>query len=189
MFCVCNTICYGVQYECFVCAMQYVMVWKWMLVSTMWYALVWKWMFVCIMKYALVCIMIVCMYHASFLYWHELAETMYPDFVTCSNCLNCYWKWALALTLYNTIARKCYTCIWHLVYSIPRSLPLSLVNPRSRPLISWHTRANQLALTQNCLHLTYWAFNCVVMVEWTTFVVEYVFTDLPNSVSFVRAIY
>ena len=51
------------------------------------------------------------------------------------------------------------------------------------------TRANQLALTQKCLHLTYWAFNCVVMVEITTFVVEYVFTDLPNSVSFVRAIY
>ena len=35
---------------------------------------------------------------------------MCPDFVTCSNRLNCNWKWALVLTLYNTIAWKCYPC-------------------------------------------------------------------------------
>ena len=110
MFHVCNEACYGVQYECFVCATQHVMVWKWIFFCTMWYALVWKWMFVCTMKYDVVCIMSVCLYHACFLYWHELAKTMCTDFVTCLNRLNCHWKWALALTLYNTIAWKHYLC-------------------------------------------------------------------------------
>ena len=110
MFRVCNVACYGVQYECFACAKQYVIVWKWVFVCTRWYAFVWKWVFVCTMKYAMVCIMNVCVYHACFLYWHELAKTMCTDFVTCLNCLNCHWKWAWALTLYNTLAQKCYPC-------------------------------------------------------------------------------
>ena len=112
--------------------MQYVTVWKWMFVFTMCYALVWKWVFVCIMKEALVCIMIVCIYHACFLYWHELAETMYPDFVTCSNCLNCYWKWALALTLYNMIAWKCYPCTSFVAY-----LPSLLATFQPTHLFHW----------------------------------------------------
>ena len=147
MFCVCSSICYSVQYECFACAMQYVMVWKWNFVCTMWYALVWKWMFVCTMKYALVCIMNICVYHACFLYWHELTITMCPDFVTCSNCLSCNWKWALVLTPLSTIAQKCYPYIWHLIYSLPRSRPLLLVSPCYQPLIGQHNSARVSCLT------------------------------------------
>ena len=83
--------------------------------------------------------MYICVYHDCLLYCHELAETVCLDIIACLNCLNCDWKWALVPTLYNTIAWKCYPCIWHLVYCIPRSLPLLLVCSHSWPLISQHT--------------------------------------------------
>ena len=98
-----------------------------------------KWMFVGYMKYALVCKMNVCMiYEICFgvqneccMYYeicfgvqneccmyYEICfgvlswtrQHDWPDSVTCSNCSNCNWKWAFVLTLYNTIAQKCYAC-------------------------------------------------------------------------------
>ena len=55
--------------------------------------------------------MYICVYHACVLYCHELAETIVWAFVTCSNCLICKRKWALVLTLLNTIAQKCNPCL------------------------------------------------------------------------------
>ena len=112
----------------------------WMFVLTMWYALVCK-MSVCVCD--VICfgaqniyLCVPCLFAVlSWTCWNNC-----PDIATCSNCQNCNWKWAWALTLYNTIAQKCHPCIWHLVYSIPRSLPLLLVYPWYWPLISQHKR-------------------------------------------------
>ena len=104
------------------------------------------------MQYAMVCTMNVCMYHviclrmkmnvrmnhACCLYWHELAKTMCPDFVTCLNCLNCNWKWALALTLLNMIAWKCWPHISIFSYTSSRSPLLLLASPCYYPLAGQH---------------------------------------------------
>ena len=94
MFSLCYVICFGVQYGCLYakCNMP-------------WCA---KCMFICTMKYSLVCRMYFYLYFACFLFCHELAKTVCPDFVICSHCLNCKWKWELALNLLNTIAQKLY---------------------------------------------------------------------------------
>ena len=112
---------------------------KWMFVWYMKYSLVCKMNVVCTMKYTLVCKMNVCMiyeirfgvqneccmlYEICFGVQNEccmLYEICFgvlswtrqhncPDIVTCSNRSNCNWKWAFVLTLYNTIARKLYSC-------------------------------------------------------------------------------
>ena len=88
---------------------------KLMFVWSMSYALVCKMNVVSTMKYALVCKMNVCMYHACFLYWHELAKTMCPDFVPYWNCLNCNWKRVLVLTLLNTMAKITLPMYLHLI--------------------------------------------------------------------------
>ena len=90
-----------------------------------------KCMFVCTMKYALVCKMNVCLYYEicfgmlSWTCWNYC-----PGTITCLNHLNCDWKWALVLTLLNTIAQKCYPCISTLFYNSSLSPLLLLASPR-----------------------------------------------------------
>ena len=86
----------------------------------------------------------VCVCHACYLCWHELAITMCPDFVTCSTRLKCNQKCALALTLLNTIARKCNPCISSLVYLLSRSPPPLRVCPCYCPHIGQHKVTNSM---------------------------------------------
>ena len=117
---------FGVQSECFMSAIWYALVCK--MYVCMFYEIcfgvqnvclyvpwnmLWcaKYMFVCTMKYALVCKMYVCMFYEicfGVLSW--TCQHTFPEIVICSNRPNCNWKWAFVLTLYNTIARKCYAC-------------------------------------------------------------------------------
>ena len=129
---VCKNECLYVLWNMLWCA-------KWMLYviwNMFWCA---KWMFVRTMKYALVYEMYVCMYYelcVGVLSWTQQHNC--PGIVTCTNCPNCNWKWAIVLILYNIIAQECNPYIWHLVSCIPRSVRLLLACPQYWPLISRH---------------------------------------------------
>ena len=119
-------IYFGVQYKCFMHAMSYSLLCK---------------LYVC-MFYVIFfgvqneCLLLPCLFAMlSYPCQHN-----YQDIVTCSNCLNCNWKWALALTLLNTIAQNLYPCLYTLVYSSPGRPPLLLVVLLYCPLVDWHSR-------------------------------------------------
>ena len=134
------------------------------------------------MQYAFMCKMNIHMYHVvcldmkneclhvpclfPVLSW--IRQNYCPDIVTFLNRLNCHQKWALKLTLVNTIAQKCYP-MHFISYS---SLYIDLLFCHLSLLVTAHLLANTTPLSYSA-KATYHCNWRLPKTIWSIFITQY----------------